>query len=95
MHDTLEVLPAGDARALPATGGVQAASLQKLYTKHVIPDSLLRLWNHGTARLLMVAEVASTLEDARERIRNEWVGMCLTDVLQIDKHPTLTRFFTL
>ena len=59
-------------------------ALQALYTKHVVPDELIKLWtldNHING-----AERKSV-----EMQRAEFV---LKDLLPGDAHPTLTRFFT-
>ena len=59
-------------------------ALQALYTKHVVPDELIKLWtldNHING-----AERKSV-----EMQRAEFV---LNDLLPGDAHPTLSRFFT-
>ena len=93
VHDYLKVLLPSGAGELPQDRA-QAGSLQVLYTKHVIPDELLRLWNHSTDRLQTVLNEDADVEAEREHIENAWVAFVVTHLLQVDNKPTLTRFFT-
>jgi hypothetical protein len=87
-----------------APGQPQAASdstsklalLQSIYTKHVIPDELLELWTNSTpdGKLQTSLREGEDMAAGRERIHSEWVRFILTNLLQVDGHPTLSRFFT-
>ena len=62
----------------------QAASLQELYTEHVVPDAVLR----------HIAGVLSLSAATRADVVDSWVKFLVGYILKPDDHPTLTRFFT-
>ena len=101
VHDTLDLLLPNDAshsaaesQPQAAGGQPQAARLQALYTKHVIPDDLLELWNGDTSKLQTIVKMGGQPQAARERMESERVKFLVTSLLHVDNHPTLTRFFT-
>ena len=91
--------------AVPATcgnGQPQAASLdrlQVLYTKHVIPDGVLQLWSNRVrapkAKVQTILREGEDMEAGKQRINHEWLQFITTHLLQVDSHPTLSRFFYL
>ena len=106
-----EVLPAGGAGqpqaaagqpqaavGQPQAAGLQAARLQALYTKHVIPDELLKYWHGpatgGRAQLRTVAKEGENIAAAKVNLEKDCVAFILKDLLAVDTHPTITRFFT-
>ena len=66
----------------------QAAQLQVVYTKHVISDELVALCKSITPK------PGEDMAAARKRRQDGWVSFVLTELLHVDDHPTLTRFFT-
>ena len=62
----------------------QAAALQNLYTKHVVPDAVLQ----------RIADGPVLEEGQREAVGQRWHSFLVDHLLHPDDHPTLTRFFT-
>jgi len=89
--------PGGQPQAAP-DGQPRAARLQALYTQHVISNDLLQRSSlsatGGAAKLHTVIKEGEDLAAARERLETECVAMLLTELLRVDSHPTITRFFT-
>ena len=81
-HASIEVLPK-ELSSQP-----QAANLQTLYTKRVVPPNLVE----HVAEMTCVPWARRT-EYERTVLMNRWVGL-LVELLKPDEHPTLTRFFT-
>ena len=92
VHDwvstTLAVVKPADAYSL--SRGQDVNSLRELYTKRVIPDKMVYLWNNGVDTLSHVdADPAS-----RPGLVKEFSTFMVKFLLTPDEHPTLTRFFT-
>ena len=79
VHDNLDAL----CKSLP-----QAAQLQVVYTKHVISDELVALCQSITQ------QPGEDIFAARKRREDGWISFVLKQLLHVDHHPTLTRFFT-
>ena len=87
----LEVLPpsSADPAATGATAGMQA-----LYTKRVIPDEMVALWNNGLCRLCHVVRHGQSPVDERPGLVVAFTRWIVRHLLQVDGSPTLSRFFT-
>ena len=88
----LVVQPAEAGEDAAATGA--AANLQLLYTEHVVPASMLALWNNGLGSLRHRLAPGQHPVAERPRLVNEFVQWIVKHLLHVDSHPTLNRFFT-
>ena len=78
-----------------AAGSAQALALKKLYTHHVIPDSMLRLWNNGFREgPRHRVRPGEDPNEERPRVLHEFIQWIVTHHLRVDSSPTSTRFFT-
>ena len=78
-----------------ATGAQpHAALLQRIYTKHVIPDRLCAMWYHGFTEMSTVLPRGSDPEKERPRLVEEFSKFLVMELLRVESHPTLSRFFT-
>ena len=85
VHDSLDTLsPSDDGQPQAA----RMAQLQVVYTKRVIPDELVALCKSITP------EPGEDMSAARKRREDGWISFVLKQLLHVDHHPTLTRFFT-
>ena len=76
-------------------GIAEARAVQNLYTQHVIPDSMLRLWNNGfRAGPRHRVRPGEDPNEERPRVLHEFIQWIVTHHLRVDSSPTLTRFFT-
>ena len=71
-----------------------AKALQRLYTKHVVPDRMLALWNNGLGDLRHRLEPGLDPDEERPRVVSDFVQWIVKHLLHVDSHPTLSRFFT-
>ena len=62
--------------------------MQVVYTKHVISDELVALCQSITQ------QPGEDIPAARKRREDGWISFVLKQLLHVDHHPTLTRFFT-
>ena len=71
----------------PGLGALpQAASLQRLYSKHVVPDAVLK-------HLEEVAGLPTCQSDAkRDALVDQWHNWLVTHLFHCDDHPTKTHF---
>ena len=88
----LVVQSAEEAEDVVATGAAEA--LQRLYTEHVVPKEMLRLWNNGFGCMRHRLQAGEDPVEERPRVVNEFVQWITTHLLHVDSHPTLSRFFT-
>ena len=88
----LVVQPAEAEEDVAATGAAKA--LRLLYTEHVVPDDMLRLWNNGLGHLRHRLPPGQDPVEERPRLVNEFVQWIVKHLLHVDTHPTLSRFFT-
>ena len=68
--------------------------LRTLYTEHVLPDTMLALWNDGIDRLSHVVRAGEDPVEQRPRLVREFVQWIVTQLMHVDSCPTLSRFFT-
>ena len=87
----LEVQPA-EEEDIAATSA--AKSLRRLYTDHVVPQEMLRLWNNGFGCMRHRVKPGQSPEEERPRVVHEFVQWIVKHLLHVDSHPTNTRFFT-
>ena len=89
VHDSLDTLSPSDTAETQAAldGQPQAAQLQVVYTKHVISDELVALCQSITQ------QPGEDIFAARKRREDGWISFVLKQLLHVDHHPTLTRFF--
>ena len=87
----LEVLPWG-AHSGAAVQAVQ--SMQKLYTKHVVSDTALRLYSLGLGRLAHVVPRDADPREARTGVVMDVVRYLTKELFVVDEKPTLSRMFT-
>ena len=73
----------------PATG------LREVYTAHVIPDEMMLLWNDGLAELSHVVAQGTDPTTAPPVMAQRFERFLIGELLKVDSHPTVTRFFTL
>ena len=88
----LVVQSAEEAEDVAATGAAKA--LQRLYTEHVVPQDMLRLWNNGLGCMRHRLGPGEDLVEERPRVVNDFVQWIVKHLLHVDSHPTLSRFFT-
>ena len=89
---TLVVQSAEELEDVAATSAAKA--LQRLYTEHVVPEDMLRLWNNGLGCMRHRLKPGESPEEERPRVVSEFVQWIVNCLLHVDTHPTLTRFFT-
>ena len=75
-------------------GKAATAKLRQLYGEHVLPDSFLALWNNGCRRLSHVIPADRDPVAERPRVAKLMMQWLVTNLLQVDGCPTLTRFFS-
>ena len=78
VHDTLDLLLPNDASHSVAESQPQAAGGQP----------------GDTWKLQTIVKMGGQPQKARERMESAWVKCIVTNLLHVDNHPTLTRFFT-
>ena len=73
---------------------VTAHGLRELYTSHVIGDEMMLLWNNGFG--LLSHEVGAGVDPtvARLALVGRFARFIIEELLKVDSHPTVTRFFT-
>jgi len=86
------VVQAAEEEDVAATSAAKA--LQRLYTEHVVPREMLRLWNNGFGSMRHRLEPGENPDAERPRVVNEFVQWIVKHLLHVDSHPTLSRFFT-
>ena len=74
--------------------GQDIQKLQELYTKHVIPDTMVELWNNGAGHLSHKLPPDVKASASRSRLVSRFTTFIVKYLLTPDEHPTLTRFFT-
>ena len=74
--------------------GQDIQKLQELYTKHVIPDTMVELWNNGAGHLSHKLPPDVEASASRSRLVSRFTTFIVKYLLTPDEHPTLTRFFT-
>ena len=76
-------------------GQAETAKLQTLYTKHVLPNAMLALWNNGHRNgLCHVVQADQDPATERPRVVANFVKWIVTNLLRVGSSPTLSRFFT-
>ena len=88
-----------DLVVLPATSGdasshARTVKMQTLYTEHVLPRTMLALWNNGLDRLEHVVLAGQDPKEERPRLVRGFVQWIVQHLLHVDSAPTLSRFFT-
>jgi len=88
----LRVVAHGDGERERRT--VTAHGLRELYTSHVIGDEMMLLWNNGFG--LLSHEVGAGVDPTDERLAlvERFARFIIEELLKVDSHPTVTRFFT-
>ena len=70
-------------------------AMQSLYTEHVLPTSMLALWNNGLGVMRHRLRNPDENPDVeRANVVSQFVQWIVKHLLHVDSHPTLTRFFT-
>ena len=72
----------------------RALGMATLYGRHVFPCDVMRLWNNGFENMQHVVADGLVPEQERPRIVGEFVSVLIQCLMQVDEHPTLTRFWT-
>ena len=88
----LVVQSAVEEEDIAATSAAKA--LQRLYTEHVVPQDMLRLWNNGFGCMRHRLKPGEDPIEERPRVVNDFVQWIVKHLLHVDSHPTLSRFFT-
>ena len=92
MLRTLQVRRSHEVRDLQR---LEVAGLLKLYTSHVLPPSVLAVWNNGFDVMQHVLEDASRDPDVcRPTVAGQLVQALQFQLLRVDEHPVITRFWT-
>ena len=86
----LVVQSAEEEENVAATSAAKA--LQRLYTEHVVPRDMLRLWNNGFGCMRHRLEPGENPDEERPRVVNDFVQWIVKHLLHVDSHPTLSRF---
>ena len=96
VRDHVDIVPFQPHAASSASDGQpSAANLQLLYTKRVIPDALLQLWQSSLGgRVQTMLREGENMTAGRHRIHQEWMEYLTKYLMRVDAHPTLTRFFS-
>jgi hypothetical protein len=89
--ERLRVVTAADAGPMAQP---ETSVLQKVYTRHVIPDDMVALWNFDVGQLVHVATAGVDVDVERARLVGRFVKFLIENLLKVDSHPTLSRFFT-
>ena len=68
--------------------------MRELYTEHVVPDTMVELWNIGAGHLSHKLAPDVEASASRSTLVNRFTTFIVEYLLTPDEHPTLTRFFT-
>ena len=74
--------------------GQDIHDLRELYTEHVVPDTMVELWNIGAGHLSHKLAPGVEASASRSTLVNRFTTFIVKYLLTPDEHPTLTRFFT-
>ena len=74
--------------------GQDIQKLRELYTNHVIPDTMVELWNNGAGHLSHKLPPDVEASASRSILVSRFTTFIVKYLLTPDEHPTLTRFFT-
>ena len=74
--------------------GQDIQKLRELYTSHVIPDTMVELWNNGAGHLSHKLPPDVEASASRSILVSRFTTFIVKYLLTPDEHPTLTRFFT-
>ena len=98
FSDDLEVVKESEAERIHLDRGqvVDAKLLQDLYTKHVVPDEMVELWNIGVGNGKPTHKVPNDADPGALRpvLVKRFTDFTAKTCLRVDEHPTITRFFT-
>ena len=87
----LRIIEHSEAEGIPP--GQDANSLREVYTDHVVPDEMAKLWNNRVGELLHKLSVGADPLASRPELVQRLTGFIVKSLLHVDDHPTLTRFF--
>ena len=92
---SLKVVEHAEAeRTLLGRGGQDVQNLRELYTQHVVPDTMMDLWNVGTGDLVHRLAPGAEALASRPALVSQFTTFIVKCLLTPDEAPTLTRFFS-
>ena len=74
--------------------GDNVRNLREVYTKHVVPDEMVALWNVCAESLSHRLAPGADAFASRPALVNQFTSFIIKFLLTPEEHPTLTRFFT-
>ena len=72
--------------------GQDVHKLRDLYTAHVVPDTMVALWNVGVGTLSHRLAPGAAALSSRPALVNQFTAFIVKHLLTPDEHPTLSRF---
>ena len=86
---TLEVV---ETSCADASRQLRVAALRELYTEHVLPDSMLSLFNNGVDKMSHVVNFGQDTLTERPRLVGHFTQFFITHLARDDSCPTPSWF---
>ena len=90
----LRVVEHNEADRTLVSRGQNVHGLRELYTDHVVPDTMVALWNNGVGNLSHMLPIGADPVASRPELVRQFTAFLVESLLTPDEHPTLTRFFS-